>query len=408
MRRFKQLCRNLLFLSCIPVARVIRRMRPARGVWIVGGNNGKLYTDNNALFHQHLLAAGAGIEAYWIINRNSPDRSKIPLSGSVLLKNSLKSFLYALVADVHIYSHGMGDVATVDWGIARRAFKNTLKVLISHGVLGFKKSRHNKEQLDYFTLHIACSELEKSLKHGNWGIDEDRIAVTGYPRFDVLFREKGRTLKDEGGAILYMPTWRDWLVGWKDGPDRDEYLRAMRAFLDDRGLRETLEEKRVGLYFAIHPNMLEAAGRHGYAENGPVRTVRPAENLQEYILGCNMLVTDYSSVAWDFLYQNKPVVFYQFDRDRYLEERGSYLDLREGLFGPTCMEPVSLIRTVETLVSSGFDPGPYRETMREMREKMFRYIDAGNCGRVLQAIHDRVERPWAPEIAQPHQGKAQR
>lgn len=48
---------------------------------------------------------------------------------------------------------------------------------------------------------------------------------------------------------------------------------------------------------------------------------------------CRMLITDYSSVCWDVLYQDKPSLFYQFDIDKYNEAHGSYIDMDTELFG---------------------------------------------------------------------------
>ena len=66
-----------------------------------------------------------------------------------------------------------------------------------------------------------------------------------------------------------------------------------------------------------------------------------------------MLITDYSSVCWDMLYMDKPVCFYQFDKERYCNVVGSYIDFDQDLPGDSCEGEDELLSSVEASLARG-------------------------------------------------------
>jgi len=114
---------------------------------------------------------------------------------------------------------------------------------------------------------------------------------------------------------------------------------------------------------------------------GLVELLAPETDLLPYILDSSILITDYSSVAWDFFYLDKPVLFFQPDLDTYLRERGSYLDLRTDLFGPQSFTPAELASQVDYAIEHH---ASLVEKYRPMKERYFAFHDAGNCRRIFQ------------------------
>lgn len=98
---------------------------------------------------------------------------------------------------------------------------------------------------------------------------------------------------------------------------------------------------------------------------------------------CRMLVTDYSSVCWDVYYMGKPVIFYQFDYDMYMENHGSYLDMENELFGERYTELDDVIDGIERAIENGFEES---ERARGMRPKYFKYIDSDNSKRTYEYL----------------------
>ena len=72
------------------------------------------------------------------------------------------------------------------------------------------------------------------------------------------------------------------------------------------------------------------------------------------MMKCSMLITDYSSVCWDVYYLDKPVLFYQFDYEKYAVAHGSYINMETSLFGNRSTEEPDLIKDIEHFVNNGF------------------------------------------------------
>ena len=79
----------------------------------------------------------------------------------------------------------------------------------------------------------------------------------------------------------------------------------------------------------------------------------------------------------------KPVVFYQFDYDMYMENHGSYLDMEHDLFGDRYTELPDVIESIRRNIADGFTES---ERAREMRPKYFKYIDSDNSKRTYEYL----------------------
>ena len=86
--------------------------------------------------------------------------------------------------------------------------------------------------------------------------------------------------------------------------------------------------------------------------------------VNEMLMRCRMLITDYSSVCWDILYQDKPTLFYQFDLDKYNEAHGSYIDMKTELFGDRAETQEQLMEFLEEAVQNNFRMKPQYEAKR--------------------------------------------
>ena len=91
-----------------------------------------------------------------------------------------------------------------------------------------------------------------------------------------------------------------------------------------------------------------------------------------------MLITDYSSVCWDVYYQKKPVIFYQFDYEKYDMAHGSYIDMETELFGRRAVTGDELLEELEKCIESDFELNQ-KET--EDHHHYFEYIDDKNSER---------------------------
>ena len=175
------------------------------------------------------------------------------------------------------------------------------------------------------------------------------IIEEGYPRNDRLVTadvlEKARA-KDRVGmfgigkkVILYAPTWRDNQytsgVGYTYKPEIDFDL-----------LREELGDEYVILFRAHY---LVAHNFDFDRYEGFIYDVSDYDDINDLFLASDILVTDYSSVFFDYANLDRPMVFYMYDLDQYKDEiRGFYTDLYE-LPGPIVTTEKSLIGAIKGL-----------------------------------------------------------
>ena len=147
--------------------------------------------------------------------------------------------------------------------------------------------------------------------------------------------------KQKNKSILIMPTWRNWLGGeknrffeTKDFLDTDFYKNWF-AFLNDRDFIKYLEKNNITAYFFPHINMYPFI-EFFKSPSMRITIVSIGEDIQEYFNKCDLMITDYSSVAFDFAYLGKPILYYQFDEEEFRERQYSsgYYKYNNDGFGP--------------------------------------------------------------------------
>ena len=156
----------------------------------------------------------------------------------------------------------------------------------------------------------------------------------------------------------------------------------MKLLTSDR-LKNLLETYDLKLNFYLHPKFRDYISDFRIdAER--IRLIPFGEEpLNELMMKCRMLITDYSSVCWDVYYQGKPVIFYQFDLEDYYELHGSYIDMKKDLFGPEVEDISSLLDELEKTIQNNFR---LEDRYESMRHSYYKYIDNNNSQRICEAI----------------------
>lgn len=183
------------------------------------------------------------------------------------------------------------------------------------------------------------------------GVYSGDMAEVGYPRQDLTINIDGRTerslrmqlnLDPDKKTVLYAPTWR----GQKGGARFDaSHLENDIA---------ALSELNANIVFLAHHIML----RHIKNVDFSNIIVPPANVNTNELLGIvDLLITDYSSIFFDFLVTGKPVLHYLYDYEEYRSDRGLTLPL-EDLPGPVVREQSDLAPMVSDLIQKEFVPPP--------------------------------------------------
>jgi CDP-glycerol glycerophosphotransferase len=205
---------------------------------------------------------------------------------------------------------------------------------------------------------------------------DGRIVETGYPRNDVLrspeagqIRETVRRrlgLSNGTRAVLYAPTWRD--------------NESFSLELDLEQLRSRLGDGWIVLLRA-HTRVADTVDPR--ASGGAVN-VSAYPDIRDLYLAADVLVTDYSSVMFDFAVTGKPMLFYTYDLAEYRDEiRGFYFDFEREAPGPLLATTEEVTDALEGLDSA---ESRYAEPYAQFLQR-FCYLEDGRASeRVIDAV----------------------
>lgn len=325
---------------------------------------------------------------YYVLNRDSLDRENLlPYKDRVLDFLSIRHMIYLQAAEILISTDGRNHLyaSNPKASILKRPLRKKPLVFLQHGVTAFKRVDffYGKGTANSCDLFVVTSDFEKEIVRKHFGYREDEIANAGFARWDVL------TDKSEGSReILIMPTWRAWLENTTEGEFlQSDYYRNYMQLLNTPRFYELLREHDLTACFYLHSKL------RGFLTDFTVHSDRirlvefgtyPANEL---LMKCRLLITDYSSVSWDVLYQGKPVIFFQFDRPAYMEAHGSYVNFDTDLFGDCTKNAGELLEAMELCILDGMR---LRPEYARMRERYFPMVDDQNSARICEAI----DRKW--------------
>ncbi len=240
-------------------------------------------------------------------------------------------------------------------------------IYLQHGLLHASlKSMYAKERCIVDKV-VVSSNFEVNNFIENYGYDECDLIKSGMPRYD--FMQPGSIKKNR---IVFSPSWRGNLIGPLVNNSRVELRKAFLAsdfykqtneLLNSEKLHKLLEENDLYLDFKNHPIF------KCYNDLFEVRSDRICldgfdTNMDEY----RLMITDYSSIVFDSVYMNCPVVYFVPDYDKFkagVSHGYRQLDLPlEEAFGPFTQTADELLQELEKSIKNNFIPQePYKSRM---------------------------------------------
>lgn len=363
---------------------ILKRKR----IWLVYEKFCSMAQDNGYYFFKYCmenLPESEKKHIYYVIDKNAPDYEKIKQYDDHIVQfMSLKHCLYLLCANIYIGSDSKTHLFS--WrcktSLIRSRMEKVPIYFLQHGVTALKQvhplfGRKGSSPMTYFT---ATSQFEQDIVVNYLGYNPAKVPIVGFTRWDVL----EDTSVDTDRIILLMPTWRSWL---EEVSDEDflssDYYKSYSSFLQSRRFQEMLEKYHTRLIFYIHPKFANYLKNFSNTGEHIELITFGQEPLNEIMKRCHMLITDYSSVCWDVYYLGKPVVFYQFDYEKYRDVHGSYVDMEHDLFGRRAVNETELLNHLEECMSTDFAE---LEKDKKARPYYFEYIDNDNSKRTYEFL----------------------
>jgi CDP-glycerol glycerophosphotransferase len=202
------------------------------------------------------------------------------------------------------------------------------------------------------------------------------VLETGYPRNDCLLADdrdsvRARTRQELGIAdgtcvVLYAPTWRD--------NDSFSTELELAALADDLG-------PSYVVLLRVHSAVASTVAAVGHPR---VRNVSERDDIADLFLAADVLITDYSSVMFDFAVTGKPMLFFTYDLERYRDElRGFYFDFESEAPGPLLSTTWEVLQALRELDAVG---ARYVDAYEGFRQRFCHLEDGHAAARVVDAV----------------------
>lgn len=368
---------SFVFLTILNLASQTSDKRKISSVWLIGENRGECLKENGYWFYKYCKANHPEIEVYFVIKTISPYYKKDFFNDHGVLKyGSLKHIFFFYRSNLCFYTHTYRDL------IYRRCFelfgrKKNL-IYLHHGVLGLKKfDSFNKKNLNIMKLFTLGNFLERDILVQQENIDENIIKVTGYARYDNPSLHENQPERQ----IVYIPTHRNYIKN--NLQDKRTFFKTIQNLLNNTQLIRELTQHDTVLKIYLHKE-IQYFSDQLLTPSKHIHIVKfGTETPQKLIANSKLLITDYSSVCWDFFLLEKPVIFYRFDLRKYLIDRDSYIDLSENIMGEVLYNETDLISTITHYIVHDFKLNPQ---FKIFLNTFFPELDKMNCKRIYDEV----------------------
>ncbi len=350
-------------------------------IWLISEINFDA-RDNGLHFFKYLNLYHREINSCFIISKKNPNFNIIKTIGKTIEPHSYLHYLIFIAADYKISTlvHGCSPNSYLTKYLLKHHFTGK-NIALKHGIFKNKHPNYFKENAH---LDMICcgSKPEFDYINANFHYSDGVAQYTGLARFDALHDKNIKNL------IFIMPTWRRWLSRIEDFKifSESEYFLQWFGLLSNIDFLKILNDKRYKIVFYVHPNLNKYYNLFSsLSSNVCFLNSNHGDSIQKYLREANILITDYSSVFYDFAYQKKPSIYFQFDEKRYFEEHyeKSFFDYRRDGFGKVCNTDIEVISELNKLLENNCKIED--EYLKRIHE-CFPLNDNKNCDRIFQGI----------------------
>lgn len=388
---------NRPFVSKAPLAALIEhaklhKERSTRSrIWLLMDRDTQA-DDNAEHFYRYVRDCDPDQPIRFVLAEESHDWERLKNDGFDLVAFGSHEHEYLLsVCDKIISSHA--DAYVFDY-FRDGSTDNRHHVFLQHGVISADLSAWlNNKKLDCMVT-TSPAEYDSICGEGSkYALTRREVVLSGLPRHDALIKRARQTVADK--TVLVMPTWRASLVGragngngraFQPGFEDSAFAARWRDLLCAPQLQALLAEEGYKLALFPHANLEPYLDLLDLPPGCLIYT-HSDTSVQEALARASLLVTDYSSIAFDMALIDRPVVYYQFDRDgafggEHIYQPG-YFDYERDGFGPVCFTADEAISELSTLIANDAKMPP---VYRRRAAEALPFRDGDCSERVLKAI----------------------
>lgn len=348
-----------------------------------------LASDNAEQSFRYAVKNNKTINSYFIIEKgNDYNRLNKEFPGKIVEYHSIKHHKLVLLANKFFTSHAEDYLFNPFGNTNGRLNADLLSfefIFLQHGVIQNDLSRwlskKNKPLIDRF---VTTSKIERNSILSSYGFNEDEIILTGLPRYDNFEVKK---IANDKHVIAFMPTWRaDLTLSNMDENEfyKSDYFKFINGIFKNNKLKSILKSSNVELQLFQHPRMSEFY-KDAFESSTQIKMINDFM-YKDTIKQADALITDISSVAFDFAVQKKPLVYAHFDIDKLYKTasyKEGYFNYFNHGFGDVVYTVEELVDNLDKIVNHNFK---MTKKYQKRTEVFFENIDNKNTERLMQLV----------------------
>jgi glycosyltransferase involved in cell wall biosynthesis len=346
--------------------------------------------DNGERLFEYLHRQRPDINAWFVLDPTSPDWERLQRAyGKRLVAYGTPRWKNLMAHCINMVSSHLATPMSNPKAMRNLPHRDWKFTFLQHGVIKDDLSLWlNSKRMDLIVVSTPAEFASLAAEHSRYDFTERDVALVGLARFDRLQRVASEC--PDPDLVLVAPTWREALTqrgeGLKSvapGFEDSDFVKNWLGLLNDPDFLAAAKAagKKVG--FLPHPNLQSALPGLPIPDEVEVLTFA-GQDVQRFFARAALMVTDYSSMAFNSAYLDRPVVYFQFDRDEFFAgahtSRPGYFDFERDGFGPVTQTISDTTSAVRTLL--GGTPGEYVERMAAT----FPARDGKCCERTVAAI----------------------
>ena len=333
--------------------------------------------DNAEHLYRYALGQNDNIKKYFTVSDKFGDFTRLSNLSNVLEFYTIKQRLIYLFSEKVISSHPDENILNPFFDKNETSYAgliNSDKIFLQHGVTKDNVSSWLHKFDKNVKLITTVSDAEKeSFMDPGYNYDEKVIQTLGFARFDNLESNEGKR------QILIAPSWRSELQNMTEKYiTSSKYFNTLNSLINSKELIEIAKKYDYEIIFKPHPMVYEYINL--FDTNDYIK-IDNESTYQSLFRDSNLLITDYSSIAFDFSYMKKPIIYYQHDDDYNFEE--GYFKYKTMGFGEVIENEEELINLIKDYLENDCQ---MQDKYTERVDTFYKYNDKNNCKRVYDAI----------------------
>lgn len=300
-------------------------------IWLFGENLGNTANNNSFYLWKHVVEKEDNIEKLFVMKKNKQNKKVYKELNSkakknIIWKNSIKHYIAYKKADMLYVSLSYKDVKPREI-ILKRALKTPI-IYLQHGTLAIKKITYkgNCYNNNMFRFFYYNQKIKNVLVEENKFNDYQLYYAEFHPRYKELVNryEEYKNKTNNKKSILWFITWREY---FGENKETERLIENIRKVINNYKIRDYLKKEDYKLKICLHQFFDKEKINYltGKLKDEDIEIVTPAQiDVMDEIVKNDILITDYSSIAFDFTLLGKPVILYQPDISDYSKVREFY------------------------------------------------------------------------------------